>query len=396
MSDPTNPPRPTKSLGCLGFFILLIAAGVAWKVFNKEEASKGERKGGEKAPVSVEAEDVVKGPISSKLRLIGSLQTPSHIEWSSRIEGRLKTLTVEVGDRIKSGQSLGSLDERLLVQQKNEIQAEITVSGAGVKVAESERAKWTKEQQRLDQLVKKDAAPAADLEEVVLEIQSANARLELAKAELEQAKSRLSSVDLDLEETRLLAPTMGPSEVYRVAQRHVEPGQFVSKGSPVVTLTRTDLLELKIYLSEKQAFLIQPDQKARIKVDAHPDKWFDGVVRRRAPVFDEGNRQVEVILEVANPQEELLAGMFAQVEVELKRVVEATLIPRHALLSRFGEPVVFLIAEGADKVQRKVVTTGLSEGPWVQIVEPVIVGKVVTLGQHLLEEGTPVKVIKAH
>ncbi len=128
---------------------------------------------------------------------------------------------------------------------------------------------------------------------------------------------------------------------------------------------------------------------------------FPATVVRIAPRLDEDSRQARVELAVSNPQRWLKPGMFVQAQVVLASVLAPVVVPQAALAQRDGQIGVFQVAAGVDSADDDVgravahftpVTIGITEGEWVQILEPELEGWVVTLGQHLLREGEVVRV----
>lgn len=153
-------------------------------------------------------------------------------------------------------------------------------------------------------------------------------------------------------------------------------------------------LRAVFYVVERDYPLLHVGQPARVTLDALPGKVFAGEVSRIAPIFREASRQARVEVKLPNPDGLMKPGMFVKATLELDRAEGAVLVPAAALVRRDGRQGVFLVDE--DQRARHVqVRAGIVEENFVQILEPAgLSGKVVVLGQHLLEDGATVRVVE--
>jgi multidrug efflux pump subunit AcrA (membrane-fusion protein) len=161
-------------------------------------------------------------------------------------------------------------------------------------------------------------------------------------------------------------------------------------------------------------------QQAIVSTDAYPDKTFTGGIVRIAPLLKETSRQARVEIEIANTDHLLKPGMFIRAQIEFARHDNATLVPLAALVKRNGKQGVFVAklgptAENAKTAEEKSrlkisassahsaaktgrvsfvpVTVGIISGEVVEVLEPSTFagpGLVVTMGNHLLEDGSDI------
>jgi RND family efflux transporter MFP subunit len=136
--------------------------------------------------------------------------------------------------------------------------------------------------------------------------------------------------------------------------------------------------------------LLAPGQPVTLVTDAYPARRWDGRVERVAPVFREGSRQARVEVTVPNEDEALKPGMFARVETVLDRRENATIVPVEALTDRDGREVVFIVDAEQSIALMVPVRVGIRQGGRVEVIGDSIEGQVVTLGQQLLEEVSPI------
>jgi len=124
---------------------------------------------------------------------------------------------------------------------------------------------------------------------------------------------------------------------------------------------------------------------------AFPGSEFEGRVARIAPLLKETSREARIEVEVENPGGTLKPGMFVNAQIEFASRAEAMIVPFSAVVTRGGRQGVFLADLENKKAVFRPVTLGIVEGERAEILEPATAsGFVVTLGHHLLEDGTPI------
>jgi RND family efflux transporter MFP subunit len=181
----------------------------------------------------------------------------------------------------------------------------------------------------------------------------------------------------------------------------VDEGALVQMNQPIVSILENNPLVAVVFVIERDYPKMAIGQQALITTDAYPGRMFTGRIRRIAPLMKETSRQARVEIEVPNPDHRLKPGMFVRAQVEFATHPNATLVPFSALVRRAGREGIFLVAtpgaaspsgrKGATRQARFVpVTTGIVNGETVEVVEPEVSGLVVTLGNHLLENGSGV------
>ncbi len=144
-------------------------------------------------------------------------------------------------------------------------------------------------------------------------------QLALAQAQVDTAQANLQVIQAQLDRLVLVAPMDGV-----ILSRHVEPGEFVIPGTPLITLARLDKLTITVYVPEDRYGAIQLGQVAKVQVDSFPGQVFEAMVLRIADQaeFTPRNVQTEqgrrstvfaVKLSVENPEGQLKPGMPADV-----------------------------------------------------------------------------------
>jgi membrane fusion protein (multidrug efflux system) len=173
----------------------------------------------------------------------------------------------------------------------------------------------------------------------------------------------------------------------------------VSPNSPVARLSRTDALELRIWVAERFVSKMKVGLGAEVSLDAYPGLVYRAVVRELSPVIDPASRTMEVRLGLVAPDPRLKAGMFAKVKVITEDKEDIVKIPSNAVVKRFGESYVFAVetdpADPAFRVARKkAVVSGILIDNKLEIREGLEPNEeIIVRGQTLLEEGSRVNVI---
>ena len=248
------------------------------------------------------------------------------VNMSFRVGGRLQSLTVDEGDAIKQGQTLGQLDqapyENALMQAKANVataQAQYDLMMAGYRAEEIAQAAASVKQaqaaydyaqsylQRQQGLWNRKLLSANDLEnarssrdQALATLKSAQDKLSQyragnrpqeiaqAKASLEQAQAQLAQSTLDLHDTVLTAPSDGT-----LLTRAVEPGSMLSAGSTVLTLSLTRPVWVRAYVDEKNLNQAQPGREILLYTDGRPNKPYHGKIGFVSPTAEFTPKTVE-------------------------------------------------------------------------------------------------------
>ena len=153
-----------------------------------------------------------------------------------------------------------------------------------------------------------------------------------------------------------------------------------------------DQVKAVVNVVEEDLGKINKGQKAKVKVDAYPDKTFSGNISLISPVVNQLTRTASVEITLPNPQHLLKPGMFAQVDISLGKKDDLVLIPAHTILQEGERKRVFVVANG--KAVSRNVETGISQNGWVEIKSGLSENdSLIVAGQYLVKTDEPVKVI---
>lgn len=294
--------------------------------------------------------------------------------------GQMAELHVREGDRVSQGQ--------ILLELWNEdLEAEVEFAQRSADSARK-RAEEScviadvadKEARRATRLHAQNLASEETRDRAVGEQRSTAAACEAMRSQVQVSIARLEVSQAALERTVLRAPFDGT-----VAEINGELGEFVTPSPvgiptpPAVDLIDNSCLYIKAPIDEVDAPAIRAGMPARISMDAFPDRYFPGVVRRVAPYVldvEKQARTVDVEAEIDNPEdvEDLLPGYSADVEVILAERDSVLRVPTQSVLE--GNRVLVL-TDGI--VEELDIETGVSNWEHTEVVSGLEAGQTVVV-----------------
>lgn len=359
------------------------------------EPLHGDKKVAQAAPVEVAA--IERGPIALQRTFTGALEAQAEFVVAPKVSGRIEQLRVDLADTVIRGQVVALLDNDEHLQALAQAQADLAVAKANLAEAESLLTIAERELQRVDQLRGRGVISESQRDTAKAEQLAKQAHVEVTQAQVTRAQAELETARIRLGYTQVTAGWRGSGSERRVvAERYVDEGETVAANAPLLRIVELDPITAVFFVTERDYALLHPDQRALLKTDAYPGESFHGHIARIAPVFRETTRQARVELRVDNPELRLKPGMFVRVTVVLKRVAEATIVPEEALATRDGRSGVFVVAGDGKRVTWREVQVGIRQGGRTQVMGDGLAGQVVTLGQQLVDDNSPVSITAAN
>jgi RND family efflux transporter MFP subunit len=371
--------------------LLIFVALFGWQIYQsvskKIKTSETKR---ERPSVAVEVAPITKATIREIRQFSGTLTPQSQFILAPKISGRLEKLTVDIGDKVQKGQLIARLDSREYYQDVAQAKADLDVAQANVLECKSSIEITKRELERAKILREKKIASESELDKAESAYKVAEAKYKVAVAQVKQKEESLKNAQIKLSYTEVRAVWDGGSNVRLVGERYVNEGDMLSANASIISLIDNDSLTGVLYITEESYSSIHIGQPVVITTDAHPGKEFSGKISRISPTLQESTRSVRIEADVANPKHLLKPGVFVKTEIELARHTGATVVPFASILTRDEKQGVFLVDLEEKKAKFVPVETGIVNTEDVEILQPQIDGYVVTLGQHLLDDGTPI------
>lgn len=326
------------------------------------------------------------GEISEVVTLVGALRALQTVNVTPRVNGRVVEMLVDIGDRVRAGQTIARLDDDELQQQMQQSNASLEVARAVVQQRELELKNLDAILQRTRGLRESGLISDEQLDQAQTRYDVGQAQLNLASAQLLQAEASTRELQIRLEQTDIQSPISG-----WVGRRFVDVGALLNSSTPVATVIDLDAVKLVANVSERDLVKLQPGAVGDVYVDALPGEVFTGTVERVSPLLDSQTRTAEAEILVPNEHGHLRAEMFARVDLELANKRDALRVPREAVVVRGTEQGVYVIVDNVAMFRE--VGLGLSEADWIEVTSGLTEGEmVVTQGSNLLKDGDHIRV----
>ena len=369
---------------------LLFLVFLAWQIVGRLAGGRGQAGGLRGAAVAVDIAAIERGGIRDIGTFSGTLIPKSYFTIVPKISGRIKELYVDIGDRLARGQLVATLEDEEYQQQVIQAEADMGVAKANLEEAASAQELAKREYDRAKALHQKGILSDAELEAVGSSFSTRDARYKVTQAQIANQQAALETAKVRLSYTRIRAAWETEGGPRYVGERFVNPGAMLSSNTAILSVIELQPITAVIHVTEKEYFRLKPDQPVLITSGAFPGRDFHGLVARIAPLLKETSREARVEVDVENADGALKPGMFVSARIEFANKADATIVPTSALVSRGALQGLFLADLENKKAEFQPATVGIIEGDRAEILEPAaLTGYVVTLGHHLLENGTP-------
>jgi HlyD family secretion protein len=313
---------------------------------------------------------VQKGKLERLVVATGTIEPIKEVEVRPRIPGIITRIHVEDGDRVEEGQPLVEIERDLLASQVREAEAALREARVELRFAQIDV-------KRSDELERSGATSAQKHD-------SARARFESAQAKAAKAAASLDTLSTQLSYATVTSPLAG-----RVLDVHVEEGSAVSPvtavtgGTLLLSLAADETLRLRGLVDENEVARVALDQPARIRTEAYPNRPFQGVVSKIAPLGQriQNVTYFELEIEVTDPEaQKLRPRMSGDADVVVEVAENALYVPETALRYRGDQIYVEKVTrESAARSESVDVAIGIVQDDRVQILSGLAEGDEVRL-----------------
>jgi multidrug efflux pump subunit AcrA (membrane-fusion protein) len=407
----------------------------------KENANANSNRQGNDEVITVTQAKAESRQVPSFVQTTGSLVAEETSDVAPKVAGKVTNTMVNVGDFIQQGAVLAKLDEneaRLRVREAEAgvVQAQSAVGqaqarlglGAGgsfqasaipevraananyeqaiaeLRQAEANEKRYRELTETGDVSVQnyenyrtlRDTARARvnnakqQLEAAGNAARQNNEAIKAAQAGVEAARTQVATAQQAVADTVIRAPFSG-----FVSNRAVAVGEFVTTGTPIITLLRTNPLKLQMQVAEAEVPGITYGMGVSLEVEAFKDRKFAGTVTAVNPAIDPTSRAATIEASIENSGNLLRPGMFATARIAKQGGSTGVFIPRSAVLNDETTQSyrVFVIQEGIAKL--RVVQIGTEENDTIQILNGVNADEMVaTSNLPQLYEGAKLQVVQ--
>ncbi|NJB67426.1 membrane fusion protein (multidrug efflux system) [Desulfobaculum xiamenense] len=308
--------------------------------------------------VNVRVITVEPQPLLDILTLPGQTEPVADVRVAAERAGAVEWMGVERGDAVTKGQPLARIDATTLAAARDRARADLRLA-----TAKAERRRELFESKVL-----------------------AREELDNAQTELTLARATLREAEAEYAKGEVSAPISGV-----IDELHVDAGEYVNEGEPVADIVDVSVIRIIVDVPELDVRFLHSGDSARVRVDAWPDRTWDGRIDFIASKADADTRTFRVRVVVANADAAIRPGMMARVSMVRREIPDAITAPLSVLLDRNGERILYVEKDGV--AHARIITPGVLDGGTVQILEGLDAGdRLIVSGQAMVEEGTRVNV----
>jgi len=331
----------------------------------------------------VEVIKVGRSTRQSGLQLPGNIQPITEAPLLARADGYIAKRLVDIGDRVKAGQTLAEIDAPELTDQVTQAKATVRQAEAALQQATAnvQQGKTDMELARVmarrsAQLVAKGAVSKQDDDQSQAQYNSKLAALDSLERAIDVQRANINAAQSNLgrlEKMQSYCVVQAPFDGV-ITLRNVDVGALVNAGGTLLyRIAQVGTLRTYVNVPQAYADSVKPGQPAVLTVSNLPGREFQGQVARSANALDPSSRTLLVEVQVPNPAGALLPGMYAQVELRSVRADPPLLVPSDAMIVRADGAQIAVVGPdrtvhlqkievGRDYGDRVEVLNGLREG----------------------------------
>lgn len=340
--------------------LALIAAVILYnKVLHPKDVAPKSPAGGPPKEMAVTGFIVQPKNLDNNIQASGTLLANEEIELHAEIAGKITQLNLNEGSAVSKGTLLIKLYDADLQAQLKKLQVQKETAD--------------KTNQRLKQLLAINGIGAQEYDNALIQFNNIVADMELVQAQLSK--------------TEIRAPFSG-----MVGLKSVSNGAYVSPATSIATLQQIDPLKIDFTVPEKYFSSIRKNDVIKFSVDGS-DETFTGKVFAIEPRIDEATRTIKVRALVQNPKAKLFPGAFAKVDLGLKIIDNALMVPTQCIIPEARNKKLIVVKNG--KAQFVKAETGVRNQSYIQITSGVEAGDtIVATGLMYIKPDAGLKVVK--
>lgn len=289
------------------------------------------------------------------------------VKVGTRATGVLTMLKYQVGDYVKKGELIATIDDRELLANTRNLEAQIEEQKKDLEVKKAQYLYNKTDYEREERLLVKEFTTKDSVDKAKKELDIAAAQVELGKAKVKEAVEKLKALEVSLSYTKIYAPISG-----YVSQVTTQEGETVVAGLSAVnliTIIDATKLEMWIYVDETDIGRVRPGMKVEYWVDAYRDKRFSGTIDLiyPQPEIKENVVYYLAILKIDLKDTTFLKPeMTTHVRIIIDEKKDVIIVPNNAVRFEDGKNVVYVKLK--DRIAWKAVTPGIRDDRFTEIV----------------------------
>ena len=367
-----------KNIKYLTAALLLAAAGlIAWRFLGAGAGAAVQED--EAIPVSAAA--TARGRLAKTIRLTAEFRPYQEIDVHAKVAGFIQSIPVDIGDQVKQGGILATLEIPELDQDLKKAAAGVEAARDGVNKAQADYQEAHEVFTRLQAVATEHPKLIAqqDIDDASARDQAAAAALASARQQVEEAQAGQSREVALVDYSKIVAPFDGV-----VTRRYADTGALIqagtsssTEGTAVVRFAQENVLRVMFPVPESTVASVKEGVPVGIEVSGL-DRTLQGTVTRFSKQLDPETRTMETEVDIPNPGLGITPGMYGWAELTIEERKDVLNVPVEAVSS--GEaPTVYLIGKD-NKIEARPVEIGLETPNRVEIVSGLQQGDLVFIG----------------
>ncbi len=334
--------------------------------------SKNQDQTATEMPRPVRTSVVTSGTNASTSAFSGEVKARHENKLSFRVAGKILARNVELGSHVLRGQTLLKLD---VIQEALQLSA----ASADLVAAKKRQEQLELDLSRTQQLLAKNFASQAEVDQQKLALVEARAGLQAATARYDMNQNQQAFAELKAERSGVVSELL------------VEAGQVVAAGQPVVVVAADGERDVIVSVPESRIDEIRHARSMTITLWALPGKQFEGSLRELAPDTESATRTYQAKIAINHPDEQIRLGMTASVQTKNTLADNAIRIPMTAIYDNSGHATVWVLNRKTSQVTNRAVEIAPAQGESVLVTKGLTAGEIIIIaGVHLLHEGQKV------
>ena len=344
-------------------------------------------------PPTFAVAEVSRADLEDSVLASGTIDAIERVSVGAQATGQLKSLKVELGDRVKKGQLVAEIDD--LTQQNELRNAEAALqtrrAERAAKVATLKQAELAFKRQR--QMLAADASSREAYETAEATLAVTRAEIASLDAQIAQAEIQVDTAQVNLGYTRIVSPIDGM--VVAVVTKEGQTVNSIQSAPTIIKVAQVDTMTIKAQISEADVTRVKPGLPVYFTILGEPDERYRATLRAVEPAPDSIQKEDAAssltsssststsaavyyngLFDVPNPDEKLRISMTAQVFIVLGEAKDAVVVPASALGKRGkdGRYEVRVVLDG-NKTETRQVRIGMNNNVQAQVLEGLEVGE---------------------
>ena len=341
---------------------------------------------------------IERGDIEKTVLATGILKPSVQVNVGAQVNGQLKKLYVNAGDRVTKGQLLAEIDPTLQESELRKSEAALVSAVAQKEAAQFTLIQYQLELKRQLRMDRDGSGTKSNLEDAQTKVDTQKAQIKVNQSQIIQAQMALETAKANLGYTRILAPVDG--QVLGIVTKEGQTVVSSQTAPTILVLANVDTMTVQTRISETDILKVRPGQPLWFYVVADPKRHYQSVmgILQDAPneALQDDNTRAQSqqssavyyngVFSVPNPEHLLRTSMTAQVFIVTEQAKNVLRLPMMALGQPQGRDSYYVQVIKGDAIEKRLIQVGINDRQFVEVKEGLSEGEHVAIVQN--EAGT--------